>query len=205
MLKASKYARSNRLLIHVQTSKVCTEQSFTQVCSKLRSLHGATLFLCHALSIEVCTAADQPFTQSVMLGASKYAPKYAPNNRRLLSHARSTEVCTEQTYTRSCSEYRSMHGATVYLVVLGASKYARKPFTQSCSEHREYAWINRFSIMYGRTLVNFLSLFCFLFQLQECALVPLYGIPSMLGTFCFHRHGACLEANASMRTDARAG
>ena len=96
---------------------------------------------------------------SVMLGASKYAL-----NNRLLSRARSIEVCTEQ------------------------------PFTQSCSEHREYAWINRFSIMYGRTLVNFLSLFCFLFQLQECALVPFYGIPSMLETFCFHRHGACLEA-----------
>ena len=111
---SEKYARSNRLLIHAQSSKVCTEQSFTQVCSKLRSFNGATLFLCHALSIEVCTAADQQYTQSVMFGASKYAPKYAPSNRRLLSHARSTEVCTEQTYTRSCSEHRSMHGATVY-------------------------------------------------------------------------------------------
>ena len=128
MLRASKCARSNRLLIHAQSSKVCTKQSFTQVCSKLRSLHEATLFLCYALSIKVCTATaatDQPFTQSVMLGASKYAPKYAPNNRRLLGHARSTEVCTEQTYTRSCSGHRCIHGATVYLVVLGASKYAR--------------------------------------------------------------------------------
>ena len=46
---------------------------------------------------------------SVMLGISKYA-----RSNRLLSRARSIEVCTEQ------------------------------PFTQSYSEHREYAWINRF-------------------------------------------------------------
>ena len=74
-----------------------------------------------------------------------------------------------------------MQGANVYSVILGASKYARsnrllsrargievgtkQPFSQTCSEHREYAWINRFSIMSGRTLVNFRSLFCFLFQL----------------------------------------
>ena len=109
VLLASKKARINRLRTNAQSIEVCSEQPFTHSGSKLQSMYGAivysgmlealkfvrsNIFLCYALSIEVCTAADQP-VYSVMLGASKYAP----NNRRLLSHARSTEVYTEQTYT----------------------------------------------------------------------------------------------------------
>ena len=69
-----------------------------------------------------------------MLGASTYAP----NNRRLLSHARSTEVSTEQTYTQSCSEHRSMHGATVYY---------------SCSEHRSIHGATIYSVVLGASRV----------------------------------------------------
>ena len=32
-----------------------------------------------------------------------------------------------------------------------------------------------------------------------------YALPMYVGTFCFLRHGACFEANASMRTDANTG
>ena len=123
---------------------MCGATVYSGMLEAPKYMHGATVFLCPARRIEVCTAADQPFTRScsehrsmhgatvysVMLGASKYARSnrllsHARSNRRLLSHARSTEVCTEQPYTQSCSEHRSMHGATVYLVVLGASEYAR--------------------------------------------------------------------------------
>ena len=111
--------------------RVCIEQPFTQV------MLGAPKY---------ARSTEQPFVlpfcyhrrrlgstvYSLMLRASKYAPKYAPNNRRLLSHARSTEVNTEQMYTRSYSEHRRLHGATVYLVVLGASKYARSNHLLRC-------------------------------------------------------------------------
>ena len=125
-----------------------------------------------------------------MHGAAVFSTVLLPSKKarinRLLTNAQSIEVCSEvcseqSPFTQSCSEHRSVHGANVYSVILGASKVARsnrllsralsievcteQPFTQTCSEHREYAWINRFSIMSGRTLVNFLSLFCFLFQL----------------------------------------
>ena len=61
---------------------------------------------------------------SVMLGAPKCA-----RSKRILSHARSIEVCTEQPFYKSCSEHRSMHGATFYSVVLGASRVCMdKPF-----------------------------------------------------------------------------
>ena len=177
VLLASTKARINRLRTNAQSIEVCSEEPFTHSCSKLQSMYGAivysgmleapkfvrsNIFLCYALSIEVCTAADQPVYS--------------------VSNARSIEVCSEQSlFTQSCSEHRSVHGANVYTVLIGASKFARsnrllsrarsievcteQPFTQTCSEHREYAWINRFSIMSGRTLVIFLSLFCFLFQL----------------------------------------
>ena len=117
MLEAPKYVRSNRLLRHARSSEVYARSiSFSLPCSENRSMHGrgSTVY-------------------SVMLGASKYA---RPRINRLLGHARSIEVCTEQPYTWSCSEHRSMYGATVYLLVmleaiavysvmLGAPKCAR--------------------------------------------------------------------------------
>ena len=122
VLLASKKARINRLRTNAQSIEaVCSEQPFTHSGSKLQSMYGAivysgmlealkfvrsNIFLCYALSIEVCTAADQPVYS--------------------VSNARSIEVCSEQSpFTQSCSEHRSVHGANVYLVVLGASKYAR--------------------------------------------------------------------------------
>ena len=96
MLGASKYMlgawkcsvsrQSNRLLGYTRTSEVYTEnlfmtgileaeQPFTQSCSELRSIHGAAVF-------------------SAMLLASKYA-----RINRLLTNARSIEVCTKQPFT----------------------------------------------------------------------------------------------------------
>ena len=75
VLLASKKARINRLLTNAQSIEVCSKQPFTHSCSKLQSMYGAivysgmleapkfvrsNIFLCYALSIEVCTAADQP-------------------------------------------------------------------------------------------------------------------------------------------------
>ena len=84
-----------------------------------------------------------------------------------------------------------MHGATIYSI-----SHAR-----SIESMMDKPFFNYIRPNFGQLF----SLFCFVFQLQECALVSFYGIPSMLGTFCFHRHGVCLEANASMRTDAWTG
>ena len=138
VLLASKKARINRLLTNAQSIEVCSKQPFTHSCSKLQSMYGAivysgmleapkfvrsNIFLCYALSIEVCTAADQPVysvsnarsmlrsmlrtiaVYSVMLGAPK-----CTRSKCILGHTRSIEVCTEQPFTK---------------VVLGASKYAR--------------------------------------------------------------------------------
>ena len=138
MLLASKKARINRLLTNAQSIEVCSKQPFTHSCLKLQSMYGAivysgmreapkfvrsNIFLCYALSIEVCTAADQPVylvsnarsmlrsmlrtiaVYAVMLGAPK-----CTQSKCILGHTRSIEVCTEQPFTK---------------VVLGASKYAR--------------------------------------------------------------------------------
>ena len=143
--------------------RVCIEQPFTQV------MLGAPKYARSSRFFLPCCYHRRRLgstVYSLMLRASKYAPKYAPNNRRLLSHARSTEVYTEQMYTRSYSEHRRLQRSNRLLSrALSIEVCTEQPFTQTCSEHREYAWINRFSIMSGRTLVNFLSLFCFLFQL----------------------------------------
>ena len=111
----------NRLRTNAQSNEVCSEQPFTHSCSKLQSMYGAivysgmleapkfvrsNIFLCYALNIEVSTAADQPVYS--------------------VSNARSIKVCSEQSpFTQSCSEHRSVHGANVYSVLLGASKFAR--------------------------------------------------------------------------------
>ena len=138
VLLASKKARINRLLTNAQSIEVCSKQPFTHSCSKLQSMYGAivysgtleapkfvrsNIFICYALSIEVCTAADQPVysvsnarsmlrsmlrtiaVYSVMLGAPK-----CTRSKCILGHTRSIEVCTEQPFTK---------------VVLGASKHAR--------------------------------------------------------------------------------
>ena len=135
MLGASKYTRSNRLLSHARSIKVCTEQPFFSVMLGASKYARTNRLLCHARSSVVCT--EQPFTQAFS----------ARRNR----------------FSLPCSEHRSMHGSTVYSdrkmhgatavfsVMLGASKCAQnnrlisharsieacteQPFNQSCSEH----------------------------------------------------------------------
>ena len=131
MLGASKYARSNRLLCHARSSVVCTEQPFTQAfsarsnrfslpCSEHRSMHGSTVY-----SDRKMHGATAVF--SVMLGASKCA-----QNSRLISHARSIEACTEQPFNQSCSELRSMHGATVFpMMIFGQHSFPLTLFSIS--------------------------------------------------------------------------
>ena len=138
VLLASKKARINRLLTNAQNIEVCSKQPFTHSCSKFQSMYGAiiysgmleapkfvrsNIFLCYALSIEVCTAADQPvysvsnarsMLRSMLRTIAVYsvmleAPK-CTRSKCILGHTRSIEVCTEQPFTK---------------VVLGASKYAR--------------------------------------------------------------------------------
>ena len=80
-----------------------------------------------------------------------------------------------------------MHGATIYIDVLGASRVCM-----------DKSFFNNVRPNFGQ--LSFPLLFSI--SAIKCALVPFYGIPSMLGIFCFHRHGACLEANAQMRACA---
>ena len=83
---------------------------------------------------------------SVMLGAPKctrskrillLGASKFARSNRLLSRARSIEVCMEQ------------------------------PFTQTCSEHRDCVWINRFSIMSAELWSTFFPSFVFYFSYKN--------------------------------------
>ena len=82
-----------------------------------------------------------------------------------------------------------MHGATIYSDVLGASRVCM-----------DKSFFNKVRPNFGQ--LSFPLLFSISAIKMRISAILWY---SMLGTFCFHRHGACLEANASMRTDARTG
>ena len=84
-----------------------------------------------------------------------------------------------------------MHGATIYSDVLGASRVCM-----------DKSFFNNVRPNFGQ--LSFPLLFSISAIKMHISAI-LCRTPSMLGTFCFHRHGACLEANASMRTDARTG
>ena len=121
MLGAPKYARSSRffcraasiegrLLTNAQSIEVCSEQPFTHSCSKLQSMYGAivysgmleapkfvrsNIFLCYALSIEVCTAADQHVYS--------------------VSNARSIEVCSEVCSEQFCRKIAHVANFACYI------------------------------------------------------------------------------------------
>ena len=83
-----------------------------------------------------------------------------------------------------------MHGATFYSVVLGASRVCMdKPF------------FNNVRPNFGQ--LSFTLLFSISATSMRISAILWYSVCSE--PFCFHRHAACLEANACMRYDAWTG